>query len=244
MIVVDLHEPPEIVAFLKQSIDTLPKTNLNTSRWADYMWSTWDKGIEHVERKQWGEILSGMDKVERQLRLEYQAHPSARLYLLIEGVIDPDSSGVTIMKRRRIPIPGRKGTEVAWVGSWHSRQPYARVSAWLSAIQRMGIYLVFTQDHLSTAQMLVQMFKTSQRQSTTLNRYTKPDIQFHENPQIMSLIGAYNTGISVVLAERVIRDFTTIHNMLGYSPEMVASTVEGIGIVKAKQMQRAFGKDV
>ena len=92
--------------------------------------------------------------------------------------------------------------------------------------------------------MLVQMYKTSQRESTTFKRYTRPDMNFHENPQIMSLIGAHNTGISVVLAERVIQEFKTIHNMLQYSPELVASTVAGVGVVKARQMQRAFGKKV
>lgn len=238
----DLHEPDEVLEYVKQTIPHAKKTNLNGEGWADYVWNTQASGIEQVERKQWGELLVNPERVERQLRDELQAHPEVVLWLYIEGVIASDAQGIEVYKLQRIQWQG-KSREV-YMPNWHSRTSIARVQAWISQLERIGVRVKYTQNTLETSVALTQAYRTAQHPPTILQRHIKPSITFHPNSQVMTLLGAHKSGIGVELAERIIKEFGTVWNLVTHSPELIADNVEGMGVVKARTLLKAFGKEV
>ena len=96
-LLVDVHEPKEIQGYLGQTLD-LHVCPLNERGFADYMWTTLGNTVVHVERKQWGEVLSGMDKVENQLREHMSKQPKAKLLLLVEGMAISSPVGTVVLK--------------------------------------------------------------------------------------------------------------------------------------------------
>ena len=87
---VDIFEPQEILPLLKQSIP-VSVTDLNISGYADYFFSSCDGHIIQAERKQNGELLSNLMRVEEQLSRQY--NQPAENILIIEGFIIPSQKG-------------------------------------------------------------------------------------------------------------------------------------------------------
>ena len=66
MITIDIHEPELGRVLIGQSIPVEVVSLVDTG-WGDYRWKDCNGNYVHAERKQWGEILSGMNHVEEQL---------------------------------------------------------------------------------------------------------------------------------------------------------------------------------
>ncbi len=129
--IADEYEPLEIVRGLTQVFPDTMQLPLNRNGWADYKWVDWKKIPEQAERKQVGEILSGMEHVEEQLRGEIQNHPEARLTLLVEGITEPVPGGIqtyTVSKNGQVFRKGRLYP-----------MRYERYEGFLTALDREGI---------------------------------------------------------------------------------------------------------
>ena len=88
-VMVDIYEPEEVEAILKQVVPTI-RMSLNHSEdgYGDYLWFACDGHRIQIERKQVGEILSDLDAVEEQLGREINNGVEETI-LLIEGVLAP-----------------------------------------------------------------------------------------------------------------------------------------------------------
>jgi len=97
---VDVNEPTsEIVPLLQQTLkDEWKVEALNSATLSDYVWTTTTGTRVQVERKQWGELLAGMDKVEEQLLRHLNLHPQDQHILLVEGVVVNHFTGSQVMK--------------------------------------------------------------------------------------------------------------------------------------------------
>ena len=229
---IDEWEPQEIEALVLQSSPDSLRTALNRSGFADYLWNTADGGHEHLERKQVGEILSGMEHVEYQLMAEFEK--CRNLYLLVEGVVEPERDGVATFAashNSRYYRPGRK-----------YKLPYERYAGWLIGLYRAGVTVLHTSSWVGTAKLLILLEKSAQRpEHTTLQRHLKVPV-FHRDPYVETLMGLAGGGIGPELGERLIALFHTPWDVYRQMPETLADNIPGIGIITARKILRAVGR--
>jgi ERCC4-type nuclease len=246
---VDNHEPLDIEQLIQQSVDAI-RGPLNDAGYADYLWTMWNGVTEQVERKQVGEILGNMNRVEEQLRSEHQAHPDAVLWLLVEGILEPGfvngKEGVWSMQKKlsRSNKQGRSPEEHL-VPVHFYRTRILKYEGWLTSLERVGLRVRRTNDYINTAMVLVQMEKSAQRPHSVLQRHNKLQIKFHPDPQVMTLLGAYKSNIGPSLAERLVGKagtFPTVRELMNASPELIAELVPGMGVVSAQKMLDSFGR--
>lgn len=231
LIKVDSHEPELIEQAIKQSA-LVVRANLNMLGFADYVWSDWKGGVEQAERKQPGEILSGFEKVEEQLRKHLASYPQTML--LVEGMVTPVSDGcqLWVMQGNGSWRPGRR-TSV----------PYARYEGWLQSVARQGVLVWQTSCWQATAEAVYRFAKHAmQPEHTTLNRYLKVKTEWHPNPQVQTLMGIKGVEIGPVTAEAMIQVFGTVWNLLNQQPEIIAEMVPGVGIHTANKLLTAVGR--
>lgn len=248
---IDEFEPDNIETLLSQSLITV-RGNLNRNGWADYMWPMYNGLIEQAERKQVNEILSDMPGVEEQLRKEIQTKPEATLWLIVEGICQPiqlenkREGTVTYGKRmcNAYKSYGKRTPEEHYVPGHISKQPYERFQSFLTGLERVGVRVRHTVDYITTAKVLVQMATSAQSPPSTLQRHNKPQIAFHPDSQVMNLLGIYKSGISVVLAERLIKQYGSMWNVAQMHPEDIAADVQGMGISNATELLQAIGRQV
>ncbi len=239
---VDTHEPDFIIELLTQCIPTT-RANLNHALgMADYVWCAADGHVVSYERKQWSEVLSGLDSVEEQLRREAQS--TDELNLLIEGVAEPTPHGVCVLQRHK------DGT---YRGNRHSygtpSRPvphlYARVQAWLWELDKCGITVYQSPGQVGTATLLVAHYKASLKpEHTTLQRYIKPRVQTTaQNPQVVSLMGLVGADIGEVRAQALVARFGNLYSVLN-APREELLRVDGIGPGVVKKLWKAIGREV
>lgn len=230
MLTIDIHEPSEALSYISQSIPAQVKS-LNTDGWADYHWQTWDGADVHAERKQWSEVLSGIDSVEDQLRRQMAAKPKARLIFILEGMAIGSMLGTTVLKgtnKNSVFIPGLQ-----------SSIRLSQVYSWLYQISTfLEVYQVGNYEGVCT--LLVSMFKSDQKQEhRTFSRYFKP-ITFNPNPRVVELMGLC-PGIGEVRASALIEQFVTVYRVVTASPAELA-TVPGIGPKLSLDILRRVGR--
>ena len=231
-IYVDDHEPAQAVTLLGQSL-TVKVTGLNRNGWADYMFAVHD-GVEHVERKQVGEILSDMDGVEDQLRRELISRPENRLWLLIEGV--------ATFSQDQITHNVEQGGKLYPTRTFRTRPE--KWDSWIVALQRLGVTVLRSNDIGGTCRVLTALIKGGQSPHTTLNRPLQPKIYYHQNTQVRALMGVPGGGVGPVLAERLIDEFGSVYGVVTKRPGVIASKVQGVSIARATKLLRALGRKV
>lgn len=231
MLKIDGNEPVEALIQIQIAVPA-QVARLNDEGWADYMWDSVDEAV-HWERKQWGEITNGMDRVEDQIRREKKAHPNARLGLIVEGVATPSIMGTQLWSLS-------KNKDVIYK-SREQQVRYSMVAAWLYQVQKF-VEVIYTSDFKATCQMLVSMYQSDQKEEhTTFARYLKT-MDWSPNPQVKKLMALGDgIGIGAVKAEALIRRYGTIHNILMASPQELALT-DGIGKVLALKLLRSVGR--
>ena len=242
MIGVDTFEPLEIELTISKSVNTI-RDSFNAKDLPDYNWIAVDGHRIGVSRKQAGELLSSLDEVEVQLRKEMVTVDE--MYLLNEGMF----SGVL--------LDGRPGTQV-WYPSkdGHFLLPghkfhtsLAMFYAWIYQLDKCGVTYLPTFDWEETATALVAIYKSSQKvEHTTLTRYIKQKITPKpHNHHIESLMGIKGKGRQALLGETkataLVERYGTVWMVLAQDAEELAKT-EGIGLVAAKKLLGAIGRNV
>ena len=186
MILVDTFEPSDILRLIQQVLPDSYRHSLNHLGLADYVFTDIMGRRVQFERKQWSEILGGMNKVEEQLRRQYDK--AEELNLIIEGLIDITPYGIDFFKKSKgIYRPSHSyGTVKSPRVFLHSQ-----VMAWIGQLDKSGITVYQTTSSAATASMLVALYKNSQKEEhTTLQRYIKPRIELKElNPYVKTPIG-------------------------------------------------------
>ena len=235
MIVIDSHEPEQAELLLSPVVGCI-RDSLNEHGWADYKWESYSslpskREFVHVERKQWSEILSGMDKIEDQLRRHMANQPKAKLLLLIEGLVVPDAAGTVYLKATN--------KNNIWVKGYSSRIRLSQVYAWLYQVQEF-VEVIQTPSYEGTCIALAAMYKGDQKEAhTTFQRHYKK-MDFHPNPQIVQLMGLL-PGIGEKRAQVLIERFITVYGVVTASPVELA-TVDGIGPKLSVSLLQRIGR--
>lgn len=236
IMLVDEFEPDEIEILLAQT-HTVSRLPLNRSGMADYSWRNYSDKVEHVERKQVGEILSGLEAVEYQLTEELNTSPY--LTLLIQGVALPSADGIDTY------LPPKNNRGGMLVRARHYKTPWVRYEGWLVALEMRGIRVWRVPDLAAVAIALDRLYvHTRNPESMILQRHLKVPTGFHPNPYVQTLMGIKGADIGPERAEVLIDIYTTPWNMMNHSPEEIADFVPGVGVNLATKILKAFGKDV
>lgn len=242
MILVDIHEPENLYNLLGQSTD-VKRMNLNDQGWADYMWANVEGRWVSVERKQWGEVVGRVDKVEEQLRREMRQ--AEELLLVIEGAVEPTPTGVHIYTRMG---GGRFGfRRQRQYGSPKKPQPYtySMIMSWLWQLEKEGLQIWMTPNYTATAMALVSFYKQGlKKEHTTLKRYirelTRPPKQ---NPHVTSLMGIRGARLGEVRARALVKRFNTTYDVVTADP-LELMMVEGVGATVVAQLFQAIGRKI
>lgn len=244
MLFLDTFEPKQIEDLLRQSLPVTRMTlNHGPMGIADYFWFAIDGHRIQVERKQIDEILSGMDKVEEQLRREL-SNDIEETILLYEGTCEP--------------IPGLKMAVQSWklskkgkimVPSHKYNTSYGGFQAWLSQLDKAGITIIHTCHYIGTAHTLVALYNNSQKEEhVTLRRYIKEKITIDPyNQHVISLMGIRGANIGEEIGRALINRFGTVWYTLSQDVESLAETIIGkktLGVVRAKRIHKAIGRAI
>lgn len=231
MLRIDVHEPSEVYMILNNVFPTMMAA-INEKGYADYLWDKVDGSQRQVERKQWGEVLAGMDKIEDQLRRHKDNHPNVELNLLIEGTMYPEAKGCVVYREAQRGI---------LVQSRHSPITLHSIYAWLNQVSNY-VQVFFTPNTYGTAIALSAFYQNDQKEAgehRTFQRHYK-SITFSPNPQVTMLMGLL-PGIAEKRAIALISKFAVVWNVLTASPEQLAE-VPGIGLHTAKDILRKIGR--
>lgn len=237
ILLIDEYEPDEVETLLAQSLK-VARVPLNRSGLADYSWRNYANKVEHVERKQVHEILGGFEEVEYQLTREINTSPY--LTLLIQGVALPSADGIDVYQ----PPKGVNAKGGILYRAKHYKTPWARYEGWLAALDVKGIRIWRVPNIEGVVIALERLYvHTRTPDSLILQRHLKVPTGFHPNPHVHTLMGITNAGIGPKLAEALINTYTTPWNMLNHTAEEIADFVPGVGVVMARKILTAFGKD-
>ena len=236
---IDTNEPPAMFVTLKQAINETRITPLNSDGYADYRWATATGKIKQVERKTWGELLAGTDKVEEQLHRHLSKHPQVELVFMLEGIVEQTPTGTRVLNKQKNGFV-TKGREY--------RSKLSGIYSWL---YQVGKYCEVVQTHSlnESAIALLGMYTNDQKpQHSTFNRHIK-QLNFHPDPRVITLMGV-SPGVGEVRAQALINRYISPWNVLsaGFTGEVVVkdryelTTVPGIGKVLVDNMLRNIGR--
>lgn len=234
-LMVDSFEPEQILPMLRQSIPAIV-SDLNLSGFADYMFNCMDGHCVQCERKQNGELLGNLDRVEGQLKKQY---PKAQEnILIIEGFIIPAPHGCYTLKMS-------KDRKLTFVDREYKGVNYLGLYSWLYQLDKSGITHYFTPDLVGTSILLEALYKNSLRGNhSTLQRYIKPKIYLEEeNPYVRSLMGLSGVNLGEKRAKALIDRFGTFWNVIVQDVDSLCE-VEGIGRTIATSLLKAVGRMV
>ncbi len=235
---IDIFEPLEIEAMIKQALPDSERLSLNAAGFADYLWYTVDGFAEQAERKQCTEILSGMEHVEYQLGKHLDDVPNLfNMILLIEGVAVPVQDGTQTYLLHKNGQYFRK--------SRHFKIPFARYEGWIMAQQRAGILVWRTSSWLHTAEALIRFQKSAESKvHTALNRHLKENRTFHRNPYVEKLMGLKGAELGPEKAEALIDIFGTPWDVYRQPAAVIAEYTPGVGLSTAEAILTAVGRGV
>ena len=232
MIIADVHEPPEFYKYLNGVVDT-ERRDLNSRGYADYYWHGVGGREVQIERKQWGELLSGLDSIENQLRNHLQRRPECTTGLLVEGLVCGSPTGTVILRgtsKNNIYVPG-----------YESGIRLTQVYAWLYQVSNY-IQIYFTSGYFETCQALLSFYRGDQKPEdnhTTFKRTFKK-IQYTVDPRVTQFMGAFpNIGEKRAIA--LVRKFGTLVNLVVAGVDEVQE-VDGMGPKLATTLLRQAGR--
>lgn len=269
MILQDSNEPKELELYLAQSVEvqvgSYNQTQGSTQVYPDFVIIGGPKLIG-VNRKQAGELLSSLDKVEEQLQREL-AGPCEQLALILEGSIVPDGNGgcwaynlnwehITMWRAQN---QGTRGS-IPFTRH-HFNQQYSGVRAWLTQLTSMGVMVVQTTSLYDTAAFLISLHNWAQKAESehkTLNRLIKENITIlgldkAEVDFAITLMSVKNAGIGEELAMTIASlGFRTIGELFRYWAqgsglcdtmvrEKLGTRPRRIGVSAESKLQRALG---
>ena len=202
-VIVDLHEPARADTLIIARGMEAFREPANEYGLADYTYLTYHSNREMVERKQIGELFSeGLIHIEVQLKKELQN--CAKLYLVIEGILEPRGKGVLQWSKNR--------------GQWQARSVDASYNSrmqWETNINDFGVTVIHTTGLDATIEWLVGRYNQAQEPShQTMSRIPKGFTeQKSHDLRVQGLMGLA-PGIGPIIAERLLARYGSVSDTI------------------------------
>jgi len=238
----DIYEPQDLQDMVSQAVPTTRMDLNHALGIADYFWYAYDGHRIQVERKQVGEVLGGMDKVEELLGREL-SNGVEETILLIEGVISPKPGLRLASQIYRRP---KNGKDILLPAHPYNVN-YQGLQSWKYQLHKSGVEVVETFDWQATAYTLVALYQNSQQpesEHSTLKRYIKDRIIIKsKNIHIYNLMALKGSSIGEERATALIERFGTFWYVIHEPAESIAETEVGgkrIGMATAIKLLRSL----
>ncbi|KKN15404.1 hypothetical protein LCGC14_0986460 [marine sediment metagenome] len=231
-IVQDVYEPQYMEqmlgSFMQVKIDNLVHKGL-----LDYFWFAFDGHSITAERKEWGDLMSNLARLEKQLRTA--SNHADEVLLIAEGVPVPLAGGEVALFQmgkndkylRRTKISGMK---------------YASIMAYIWQLKRVAnITTYFTSTIQGTAWALKTFVEASQKvESQVLQHHVRTRaVKWQTNPRVETLMAIKDKEGYVVGEKKAMEldeQIGSLWNIASMAPEAVSQVCEGIGIATARRL--------
>jgi len=269
-ILVDEHEPPELLKLIKQSVPAVfhPLNRLHKS---DYLFQNYEGKTFQYSRKQAAELVGDIDEAERQIADYY--NQADYNFQIVEGWISPlpikgiDIKDFSKMKPASIRELGQKlyCYPVQPNGHIEHGHSFSTISssilyAWEHRLIMCGVPTIYTINWCETARRLVIEYKNEQKppeNHKTLQRVIVPRASVMDETRMSSderneyrlmkslifLSDAYKIGVGEKRAKALAKEYINLMDIAMASPEQVAS-VENMGIATARKLLKALGRTI
>ncbi len=235
-IVQDVYEP-DYMAQMLSTFMQVQRQNLVQQGLCDYFWFAGDGHSITIERKEWSDLLSNLNRLEKQLRTA--TNHADEVALLVEGVAVPLAGGEIALYHtgkndkylRRAKISGVK---------------YASAMAYIWQLKRTAnITTYFTSTIQATAWALKTFVENSQKaDSSLLQHYVRTrQIKWQSNPQVETLMGIKDDDGYIVgekKAIELVEQVGCLWDIIHLAPEEVSQACDGIGIGTVRRLIKAI----
>ena len=261
MILVDEHEPDNILKLIKQSAPAMFHP-LNRVHRSDYFFSNYEGKTFQFSRKQAAELIGDIDEAERQLADYY---PNADYnFQVVEGWISPlPIHGIDISDHsyRNKPASARMLGQKLFCyaiqpnghierGHSFSAVQESMLYAWIHRLARAGIPTYYTTNWVGTAKMLAAIYRNEQKppeEHSTLQRVIRPKLILKEPEPLMKalmyLSEAYHIGIGEKKARAICDKYVNLVDIAMADLSEIAGC-EGVGSATAKKLLVALGRTI
>ena len=210
----------------------------------DQYWLYQKYVVEGLSRKQVGEMLGGLDRVEEQLARDY-THVD-QLILIIEGVI--------------VPVDDTHVKTVSWQGArprfqgkkFGNQEPYTfnyyGYRKWLNSVRQWGIEVIEVPTREALINELVAGYTHSQtapEDHQTFKRAIRPKFDMPTaDPQLLNLMSLHDeqgrTFIGMISALALqAAGFGSLYSLANAQENEIAA-VDGFGRITAKKIKRSI----
>ena len=231
-IVQDVYEPDYMEQLLTAFMQ-VQKQNLVQRGLLDYFWFAADGHSITAERKEWGDLLSNMPRLEKQLRTA--TNHADEVMLIPEGIPVPLVGGEIALYQvgkndkylRRTKISGVK---------------YTSIMAYIWQLKRTAnITTYFTSTIYATAWALKTFVENSQKQeSSLLQHYVRTKkIKWRSNPMVETITGIKDEHGYVVgekKAIELVEQVGSLWDIIHLAPEEINFACNGIGVGTARRL--------
>lgn len=238
-IVLDVYEPNHLERLLSMFMQ-VTRQNLVQQGLCDVFFFAVDGHSITIERKYWLDLLSSLNRLEKQLRTA--TNHANEVGLLVEGVALPLAGGeIAIYQEgkndkylRRVKISGAK---------------YADIMAYLWRLDKEGISVYHTSTIAGSAWALKAFVENSQKtEHTLLHHYVRTkQIKWQSNPMVETITGIKDENGYVVgekKAVELVKQVGNLWDIIHLAPEEIALACDGIGIGTARRLIDAIKKGV
>jgi hypothetical protein len=269
MILVDEHEPLDILKLIKQSAPAQFHP-LNRAHRSDYFFQNFEGKTFQYSRKQAGELIGDMDEAERQIADYY--NQADYNFQIVEGWISPlPIKGIEIKDHSAVRASIRELGQKLYcyhiqpngkvdVGHSFSTASISMLYAWEHRLSMCGVQTFYTLNWVETARRLVIEYKNELKppeEHTTLRRVIVPrapvvdekkmtDAERSEYRLMKALIflsDAYKIGVGEKRARALAKEYVNLMDIACATPEQLASC-ENMGAATAKKLLAALGRTI
>lgn len=235
-IVVDIYEP-DFMSQMLAGFMQVQKQNLVKQGLLDYFWFAGDGHSITMERKEWSDLLSNLNRLEKQLRIA--TNHADEVGLIAEGVPVPLAGGEIALYQAGKNDKYLRRTKISGV-------KYASVMAYIWQLRRTAnITTYFTSTIQGTAWALKTFVENSQKKdSQLLQHYVRTrQIKWQSNPMVESLTGIKDEN-GYVLGEKkaieLVEQVGSMWDIIHLAPEAIADVCDGIGIGTVRRLIKAI----
>ena len=234
-IVQDVYEP-DYMSHMLGSFMQVQRQNLVQQGLLDYFWFAADGHSITMERKEWGDLMANLPRLEKQLR--NATNNADEVGLIAEGVPVPLAGGEVALFQmgknenylRRSKISGMK---------------YASIMAYIWQLRRVAnITTYFTSTIQGTAWALKTFVEASQKDTTLLQHYVRTRaVKWRTNPMVETIMNIKDDTGYVVGEKKAIElvdQVGSLWDIIHMAPEALAATCDGIGIGTARRLVNAI----
>jgi len=259
VILVDEHEPANMIKLMRQSVTTV-ESPLNRTHRSDFFFGNFIGETFQFSRKQAGELIGNIDEAERQLADYY---PNAdHNFQLVEGWISPlPIQGIKIQDHSPVKASVREiGSklycyQVQPNGHIEKGHSFSAVSAsmlyvWLHRLEMSGIPTYWTTNWVESSRLLLTIYKNEQKppeSHSTLTRVIRPKIYLKEPEPLMKALIYLSDVYKLKIGEKKARALSDKYvNLIDLAMSSVneLSECEGIGSTIAKNLLAALGRTI